>query len=353
MGEGLAYFTASEQRKLARAAHPFFPEVDADGLYKAIVLLEAAAARKPREWIFWYALGDWYEGIGELAKAVRACEMCYSLRPKDPRSAYALASALRILTRARHVGDSRMTEAFTASLERFPPDPRTQYDPEASQRGLEELGMTIDQAAEKALALFEEVRAKVRGRDREFVGDHLAAMYAEFPHLEARVRFERRRNAGRRESPLAGTYEEALIRQQKLKFVYGDQVAFRNELLEIIRLCQIVAKAKPTHSGNLLLLANALSLAAGQGRLISKESHMFFLGRAGAVIRFWTGLAQGSADWRSGSKIVSGILQEIQSSYNVDSTKMPELMESIRRSLLQDALNPGSLVEMRRKLGVG
>ena len=159
------------------------PQTSREATQEAVKALEVKVREKPKEWIFWYALGDWYSALGDYAKAVRACEKCYDLRPRDPRSAYGLATALRMLTRAKYVGHPKVTEMreFLAESGMSGYD---EFDPSKSQRGLEELNLTIDQAAEKSLALFEEViTLGVNDSEAKMVKDNLAAMYAEFPHL--------------------------------------------------------------------------------------------------------------------------------------------------------------------------
>ena len=60
---------------------------------------EKAAKEQPDEWVIWFTLGDKYQAAGMYVQSLQACKRCVELRPKDVRSAYALATAYNILTR--------------------------------------------------------------------------------------------------------------------------------------------------------------------------------------------------------------------------------------------------------------
>ena len=61
---------------------------------------EKAIVDHPNEWVIFYTLGDNYMDKGQYARALQACKRCVELRPNDIRSAYALATAYNVLTRA-------------------------------------------------------------------------------------------------------------------------------------------------------------------------------------------------------------------------------------------------------------
>ncbi len=208
MSRSVFSYSIVERLKVGRVLRPITEKygplqerASRDALQEAVSLMEVATASEPREWIYWYILGDWYSALGDYAKAVRACERCYELRPRDPRSAYALATTLRVLTRAKYVGHPRVAEMrefyARSGISRY-----DDFNPLKSQQALEELGLTIDQAAERALRLFEQViTLGVKASEAKMIRGTLAAMYAEFPHLRGKVRFGRRKQAGREGSP--------------------------------------------------------------------------------------------------------------------------------------------------------
>ena len=74
-------------------------------LQRAVILLELAVRDNPNEWAYWYALGDYYQRLDDWASSIRVCHQCYKLRPQDPRSAYALATAFRFWAQKQPVSD--------------------------------------------------------------------------------------------------------------------------------------------------------------------------------------------------------------------------------------------------------
>jgi tetratricopeptide (TPR) repeat protein len=116
---------------------------------RAILRLRQAAEQQPDEWMYWYALGDWCQRLDDWENSIDACRRCYELRPNDPRSAYALATAYRF------------------------------WADEHSQSGL-----AVEDAAREAVKLFQEVLdAPIPRRQRFMVRRHLAAMFKKYPEL--------------------------------------------------------------------------------------------------------------------------------------------------------------------------
>jgi tetratricopeptide (TPR) repeat protein len=157
MSQSLLSYGFIERLKLGRALDSVtnkfgFPQTSREATQEAVKVLEVKVREKPREWIFWHALGDYYCALGDYAKAVRVCEKCNELRPRDPRSTYSLATALRMLTRARFLGHpniKNMQDLSESGMSTY-----DDFDPLKSQQGLQELGLTVEQAAEKSLTLF-------------------------------------------------------------------------------------------------------------------------------------------------------------------------------------------------------
>lgn len=156
---------------------------------RAIPLLEKAVLDQPSEWLYWYKLGDCYSEVKEYTKAVQACEGAMKLRPTDPRSTYALATMFRLLTHAKYTPSEAQEMNMRLRYMPIPQDmPRLTpgfYDPVASSRALEELGLTADDAAERAIRLFEETLALgVRSDEIDLLVElSISVIYNEFPHL--------------------------------------------------------------------------------------------------------------------------------------------------------------------------
>ncbi len=195
MSKALQYIGLRERYKVNRILRPVrdkYGDVRSStpALEEAVLLLEEALKDKPGEWILWYILGDLYQPLGEFAKSVRAGERCYELRPNDPRSPYALASNLRTLTHAKYAdhreqADARRRAQHHLVMQGY----AAPFDPDKSRDALQDLGITLDEAAERSLALFEEViTLGVPENDATHVRDCLDVMYYEFPHLVSRPR---------------------------------------------------------------------------------------------------------------------------------------------------------------------
>jgi len=355
MSPSIAYYSLFERLKLDRTLRSVKakygkPLTSRIALQQAIVVLEAAVENKPREWVYWYVLAEWYQTFGELAKSVRACEKCYELRPRDPRSAYALATALRILTRAKYVGDPRiesvkewMAESGLATYDDF--------NPKESQKALQELGITPDQAAERSLTLFEEVLTLgVRGQEAKHVRDNLAAMYSDFPHLEERVRSTRQAPKGLLAEARGDPFNEAADHYQKLRYLMGQPDQYKRELLEIIRLCQMAIAKNPRNGDAFVLLANALVLAAGDLRFINEEAYDYFLTRAGAVMQHWISSGIYTRNRKLGLQLLQSIKDEIGKAKALTSTESERRMEAFCNTLLTYVLKPDSLTKMQQML---
>lgn len=155
---------------------------------RAIPLLEEAVQQQPNEWLYWYKLADFYSEVKEYTKAVRACKRAMKLRPVDPRSTYALATTFRLLTHANYTPSEAQAMNIQARGVPIPQGmPRLApafFDPVASARALQELGLTIDDAAERAFELFEEtLTLGARSDEIDFVRSSLSVMSTQSPHL--------------------------------------------------------------------------------------------------------------------------------------------------------------------------
>jgi tetratricopeptide (TPR) repeat protein len=238
-------------------SYQYYSFVDDFPLDIAIHQLEQVNNENPTDWLIKYLLGDWYIRAKLYSKAVTILEQALSLRPQDIRSTYALATAYRILTRARLIGipKEELTESSIHIL-------GIDFDPEASNKEINKHGITLDDAAFKAMGLFEEtMRLGVRASEKEIVFESLQKMYSDFPHLEVQVKNQRKlKFLGDARKGSGGIFNDAMSHYSRLRFLLNTPPRYRYELAEVIRL-SLWAIATDNHDGDsYILLANAYSL---------------------------------------------------------------------------------------------
>ena len=283
-------------KPLRESIPPWEPDAEVQLRKRAIPAFEAAIRESPDEWIYYYMLCSFYLEDICYVDAVRVGEKLLELRPNDPRSTYALATVYRQLTHAQYMDPRykdrmKQVQGWAASLASVV-GVGYEMSPEASQRALTALGLTIDEAAEKAITLFEKTRAVgVRSEEAKFVKDSLAAMYVNFPHLEERIKPKRPPSKGLFAPVIgksaSGLLNEAYDHYRKLRYLPGHTRRSAQELTEIVRLCQIAIDKDPRLGDAHVLLANALSLAASEWRLKDDETYEFLISRAAGVIHLW------------------------------------------------------------------
>ncbi|MFQ6000251.1 MAG: tetratricopeptide repeat protein [Anaerolineae bacterium] len=322
-------------------------------LDKGVQLLESAVEKEPNEWAYWSMLGDFCNRRGYHLEAVRACEKAMELRPNHPLSSYGLATAMRGLTKAKYLWPEHQAER--ASMAEFYNSAEIPFDPEAAQRALDALGITVDQAAERALLLFEKTLSiGVRQDEEKLVKDTLAAMYAEFPHLEKAVKHARAPVKGlfaeARGPSASGLFNEAADRYRKLRYLYGDEQRFLDELAKIIQLCQLAIDKDEKHGDSYILLANALSLAASRHRFRDESNYEFLISRAAAVIDLWasspyTGFPS-CKNPQIGRTLQQSIFNEIQEWRKLNPEQTQKLVDSYRLEFGYEAISPLSYPEI-------
>ena len=188
MGSSIFSYGILERFRVGRALRPvtdkYGPEQERasrEALHEGISAMESAVERKPTEWIYWYTLGDWYQTVGEIGKSIRACQRCCELRPKDIRSAYALATAYNLLTLAA------LTEEEGEKLSELKHvlGNVNGVDPVNARAELHQSEVAVDTATVQAIRWFERALAlNPDGRSRAFVESHLRTLYKRFPHLQ-------------------------------------------------------------------------------------------------------------------------------------------------------------------------
>ncbi len=324
-------------------------------LEESVRLLETAVAANPGEWILWYTLGDLYPPLGEFAKSVRAAQRCYDLRPKDPRSTYALATNLRELTHAKYVGQARYIAQRRGLLERISHGTAvTPFDPDISQQALDELGMTVDHAAERSLTLFEQVLTLgVPEPDAIHVHDCLAAMYSEFPHLEQTVKSTGVAPKGILAEARGDPFNQAVEHYQKLRYLGSEPSRLQEELLEVIRLTQ-VALAKDRYNGDaMVLLAHALLLASFQALQFSEQGYAYFVTRAASVIEHWSSTPARTRNRENGKTVHWRIRAEIEQPKALTTAALLRHLTASRQILFDEALDPRCFPDIQRLIQGG
>jgi len=147
--------TKAEWQKVKRIISPALHLPPGSALTRAAIdLLRQAVQDNPDEWAYWYALGDYYQRLDRDLLSLSPCLNCYRLRPQDPRSAYALATAYRSC--AREYG-------------------RNGLDPDE------------DSALIAFTLFFQVLDAPIPTRQQRFVSRHLISMMKEYPDLASHI----------------------------------------------------------------------------------------------------------------------------------------------------------------------
>jgi hypothetical protein len=185
-------YTLGEQLKLSLALSSVGTSesirTDKNEALKAVRALENELTKKPREWVLWFALSDLQSSLGDYSMSVRAAQVCYKLKPRDPRSAYGLATALRMLTYAIFVGHPGVTSTqralassglYTANYETF--------DPNRSKEELEKLNLTLDEAAKLTILFFQySISLGLDSSNESIARQAIALIHSHFPHLQVK-----------------------------------------------------------------------------------------------------------------------------------------------------------------------
>ncbi|MDO8970765.1 MAG: hypothetical protein Q7U74_08765 [Saprospiraceae bacterium] len=307
--------------------------------------------RKPKSWILLYILGDRLLRNKQYAKAVEVLEAARLLRPKDPRSTFALASAYRKLSRAQFLGINLQ--------DLFPSDTAilSEFDPEASHKEILKIGMSVDEAALKSMELFEETLSiGVRGSDRRFVQECLQKMYADFPHLEIQIKNKRSPNTSLLQDARKGSggvLNEAIEHFTRLRFLMDTPPRYRFELGEVIRLCQWSIAADNRQGDAYVLLANAYSLLDSQTKTTASEPH-FYMCWAGAIIQHWNDTPLRQYPFTKNGKIGDQLYEMIIDHFiTVNQSSRSDVISEIKewaKDVLQQALSPATYEKIKEQL---
>ncbi len=212
--------------------------VNRDLAIKAVQSLEREVSKKPNEWIFWHTLNNLCSPLGWHAIAIRAAEECCKLKPKDPRSSYGLATALRMMIMEINAGKPNfnpiqippnirgyysmyqnfnpyngekelqklnptagktakkivdlLEEAIYADL--YKPISIDLYDdieihPEKSKKELQELNLDVEKAAKRVIALFEEsISLGLDEANEKITRQSIITIHTQFPNLEGKYK---------------------------------------------------------------------------------------------------------------------------------------------------------------------
>lgn len=142
---------------------------------------ERAVKKYPNEWIVHYMLGSLYQEMGYYAEGLIETQRCVDLRPNDIRSAYALATSYRILTRATWSEEENQSAKVFIALSGI----NLELDKRISQAGLDHTGLAVETCALQAIRWFE--RALILRPDPEsrvHLLENLSDLYARFPQFK-------------------------------------------------------------------------------------------------------------------------------------------------------------------------
>lgn len=324
---------------------------------RLIARLEVVRQRNPKDWLVRYLLGDWYCRARKYGEALTVLQEAYELRPRDPRSTYALATVYRALSNARFTG-VKLEEIFAPEDLEFILTAPVNFDPIASANELESLGMTVDDVAQKAMEYFEEtLRLGVRRDEKKQVRASLEKMYTDFPHhLEMKVKAQRRSDTsllGDAREGSAGILNEAVSHYTRLRYLLDRPARFRFELGEVIRLCQWTIAIDSRQGDAYVLLANAYSLFDSHVASIGLEPH-YYLRWAAAIIQHWADTPLSQYPFTKNTQIgrtlyeniVSQIIRENVGTYE----QVVNQMKEWSKLYLQEALSPTSFATIREQL---
>lgn len=151
------------------------------GLVNAVASLQLMMERTPQRLAGWYMLCDYLTRLGKIAEALDAAERAMLLAPKDPRSAYVLASTYRMLTRAQYTNSGQPTYDAEDILD-WEVSPPVLPVPDEMAAQLEGLGITVEEAARQASFYFKRtLELGLPDDEQPLVKSHLAALATEFP----------------------------------------------------------------------------------------------------------------------------------------------------------------------------
>jgi len=340
--KGLVYFDAQ-----------YGSTIEHNSNHVIIERLEKTLIRKPKYWLALYQLGDWHSRDKRYFEAINILQKAYSIRPKDPRSTYALATTYRVLVRARFVGIDPK-DILPASVERIAGE---DFDPAASARDLNALGLTIDEAAEQAMEYFEKTLALgVRKGEEHLVTSSLEKMYAEFPHLEVKIKNKRDESTGIFQvtrKGAGGINNEAISRYSRLRYLINDLPRYRYELGEVIRLCQWAIAADNRLGDAFVLLANAYSLLDSN---VSSSSlgYFYYMRWAAAIIQHWVDTPLSNfpftKDVKIGQTLYGDILEMTKKELRCSQEEAIHQMKVWSNLYLSEALNPASFGVIKKQL---
>lgn len=336
-------------------------------VHAAIERLEAFCQDDPKDWLARYYLGDFYITARLFDKSLNVLIEAYRLKPKDPRSTYALATAYRQLANASLEGHS-LSEIFpqSALLQLRDQDPdafrlmmmgKAGFDPKASADSLEEVGLTIDHVAQKAIEYFEEtLRLRVRASERIEVNKTLQRMYAEYPHLESKVKAKRRADTGlfgEARKGADGIFNDAMGHYTRLRYLFEAPARFRYELGEVIRLCQWAIATDKKMGDAYVLLANGYSMLDGHVQASGLKPDHYFRWAAG-LIQHWLDTPLRNYPFTKngevGEELYLNIVSRVTTINSVEEHEAQVIMRRWGTEFFDMALSPASFSLIKEQL---
>jgi tetratricopeptide (TPR) repeat protein len=327
--------------------------------------LEPVRARNPRDWFVRLLLGSFYSQVRRHADELEVLKEAFAIRPTDPRSTYALATAYRELSWAHFEGGQlARSDADTAHILAENPsfaglilsgsfDP----DPIASADELQKIGLTADEVAEEAMYYFDEtLRLGVHSKDTASVHRTLQKMCTDFPHLETKIEARREAQGTSFRKPRAGTdslYAAAVAHYTRLNFLSNEPPRYRYELGEVIRLSQLAVASHPNGGDAYVLLACAYSLLDSM-LPSSRLPRGFYMQWAGAVMHRWRNSRLSwlpSTEMRNIAYIIhAGIVRALACAVPIDPANPDQALAICEDRFLQMALSPSSFSTIKEQL---
>lgn len=155
----------------------------ADGM---VPILQSLVESEPFKWLYWYKLGQFAEVARDYVKAIRAYEQAFQLRPRDARATYGLASVYRSIAEGGYTLEEleERNLVLGRALRAMPPSIREMLNTPAAKKALNELGLTAEEAAKRAMELYRQtLELGVRRDDVRHVDECLNAMGKEFAYI--------------------------------------------------------------------------------------------------------------------------------------------------------------------------
>jgi tetratricopeptide (TPR) repeat protein len=182
-------YTILEGFKLARLLRQVtrrygHPEANIDAMCFSIEVLTEKAKDNPEDEFVWHVLADFYSKLDEHPKALAAAMEAYRIKPNHPRNPYAVATIYNTLASLAYLANHPRRDDTVTHLH------QTGLTMTRIQRAtfqLNELGLTTEKAAERAMHYFlETLNLRLSKQEEEQVMLPLNRLRQTFPRLNTK-----------------------------------------------------------------------------------------------------------------------------------------------------------------------